>query len=80
MSIPPRSMRFYSARDIERLPQLQSLTPDDRLAMRVVARVFPFRVNNYVVEDLIDWGNVPDDPLFQLTFPQRGMLDPWLMR
>ena len=48
-------MRFYSARDIERLPQLQSLTPDDRLAMRVVAHVFPFRVNNYVVEDLIDW-------------------------
>ncbi len=77
MSILPRRMRFYSARDIERLPQLQSLTPDDRLAMRVVARVFPFRVNNYVVEDLIDWGNVPDDPLFRLTFPQRGMLDPW---
>jgi KamA family protein len=69
-------MRFYSVRDIECLPQLQNLAPDDRFAMRVVARVFPFRVNNYVVEDLIDWENVPDDPLFRLTFPQRGMLDP----
>ena len=75
MSIRPRRMRFYSARDIERLPQLQNLAPDDRFAMRVVARVFPFRVNNYIVENLIDWENVPDDPLFRLTFPQRGMLD-----
>ena len=43
--------------------------------MKVVANVFPFRVNNYVIEELIDWDKVPNDPVFQLTFPQRGMLD-----
>ena len=42
--------------------------------MEVVAAVLPFRVNQYVIEDLIDWDNVPDDPMFQLTFPQREML------
>jgi KamA family protein len=44
--------------------------------MEVVAHVLPFRANNYVVDELIDWDAVPDDPIFQLTFPQRGMLRP----
>ncbi len=47
-----------------------------RFAMQVVARVLPFRVNQYVIEDLIDWDNVPDDPIFRLTFPQQDMLSP----
>ena len=36
--------------------------------------MLPFRTNNYVIEELIDWSNVPEDPVFQLTFPQPGML------
>jgi hypothetical protein len=28
-----------------------------------------------VLEELIDWSNIPDDPIFQLTFPQSEMLD-----
>lgn len=39
-----------------------------------LAHILPFRTNNYVVEELIDWTNVPDDPIFQLNFPQPGML------
>jgi KamA family protein len=27
-----------------------------------------------VIEHLIDWSDIPDDPMFQLTFPQPGML------
>src|SRR5690606_5449103 len=34
----------------------------------------PFKTNNYVTSELIDWNNIPNDPVFQLTFPQRGML------
>ena len=41
-----------------------------------MAAVLPFRVNNYVVENLINWDAVPDEPIFQLTFPQKGMLAP----
>ena len=44
--------------------------------MRAVASVLPFRVNNYVVNELIDWSRVPDDPIFRLTFPQPEMLEP----
>ncbi|ESK92528.1 l-lysine -aminomutase [Moniliophthora roreri MCA 2997] len=40
------------------------------------ASVFPMRANNYVVEELIDWSRVPDDPIFKLVFPQPDMLEP----
>ena len=43
--------------------------------MKAVAHVLPFKTNNYVINELIDWENVPDDPIFRLTFPQKGMLE-----
>ena len=61
-------------KDLDTIPQLQSLTADQRLDMRAVSAVLPFRVNRYVVNSLIDWDNVPNDPIYQLTFPQPGML------
>jgi KamA family protein len=72
----PRPFVVYTRRDIDRLPQLRRLPAEERLAMKAVAAVLPFRVNRYVVEELIDWDAVPEDPIFQLTFPQRGMLEP----
>jgi len=72
----PKKIELYEIKDIERLPQLQKLSTADRLAMKAVAQVLPFRVNNYVVEELIDWEKIPDDPIFRLTFPQKEMLAP----
>ena len=45
---------------------------------RIVGKVFPITANNYVIDELIQWKGVPDDPLFQLTFPHRKMLPPRL--
>jgi len=73
---PRRELRVYTARDIDRIPQLERLGAEQRFAMQVVASVLPFRVNTYVTEELIDWDAAPDDPLFRLTFPQQGMLTP----
>ena len=42
--------------------------------MKAVSAVLPFRVNSYVVEHLIDWTAVPDDPIYKLVFPQPGMI------
>jgi KamA family protein len=70
----PKKIELYEIKDIDRLPQLQKLSTADRLAMKAVAQVLPFRVNNYVVEELIDWDKIPDDPIFRLTFPQKEML------
>ena len=42
----------------------------------VVSTVLPFRTNEYVMRELINWERVPDDPIYQLTFVQPGMLTP----
>ena len=48
--------------------------------MQAVATVLPFRANNYVVEEPIDWNNIPNDPIFRLTFPHPEMLSPGDLR
>jgi KamA family protein len=69
-----RPFRVYTQRDLDRITAIHHLPADQRFAMKVVSTVLPFRVNEYVIEQLIDWSNVPNDPIFQLTFPQAGML------
>ncbi len=66
--------QVYTERQLEKIPHIHRLSAEQRFNMRVVAHVLPFRVNRYVIEELIDWDKVPDDPIFQLTFPQPGML------
>lgn len=66
--------QVYTDRQLDRIKPLQKLPEADRFAMRVVSSVLPFRVNQYVIDELIDWQNIPADPIFQLTFPQAGML------
>jgi L-lysine 2,3-aminomutase len=64
----------FQYRHLDRLPQLAAIPDQVRELMKAVAAVLPFRANNYVVEELIDWKRVPQDPIYQLTFPQPGML------
>lgn len=75
-AIAKQTLQLYGVRDIDRLPQLQRFSEADRFAMKVVAQVLPFRCNNYVAENLIDWDHAERDPMFRLTFPRRDMLDP----
>lgn len=72
----PERFQVFTDRHMDRIPQVGGLPSDQRHAMRVVASVLPFRVNAYVLDHLIDWSRVPEDPIFQLTFPQRDMLAP----
>ncbi|MFY9931047.1 MAG: lysine 2,3-aminomutase [Streptosporangiaceae bacterium] len=77
--VPParssgRRFRAYSAKHLDALVQRAGLSPQERLAVRAVATVLPFRTNSYVVENLIDWDAAPDDPIYRLVFPQADML------
>jgi KamA family protein len=74
--IEARKLRIFTRRDIPRIPHLRALPREQREALVAAATVLPFRVNEYVLDELIDWSAVPDDPMFQLTFPQPEMLDP----
>ncbi len=71
----PSRYQAITIHNVAKQPEWQRLDPELREAVEVTARVLPFRTNVYVVRELIDWDNVPEDPMFQLTFPQPGMLD-----
>ncbi|MDH5326857.1 MAG: lysine 2,3-aminomutase [Gammaproteobacteria bacterium] len=71
-----QSFKVFTERQLGQISQLQRLSEKQRFDMKVVANVLPFRVNQYVIDELINWANIPHDPLFQLTFPQPGMLEP----
>ena len=72
--------KAYTTRNFDQIEQLKALPAETRLKMEAAAKVLPFKTNNYVVEQLIDWNNIPNDPIFQLTFPQPGMLAPKNMK
>ncbi len=74
--LKPLKYKVFTRKDLASMPQLDRLSASVRLGMEAVAHVLPFRVNNYVLDELIRWDAVPDDPIFQLTFPQPAMLRP----
>ncbi len=65
----------YGINNIDKIPQIHHLSKEQQFSIKVLANVLPFRVNQYVIDELIDWTNIPNDPIFQLTFPQPGMLE-----
>ena len=69
-----RRFRAFQRNQLEQIPQVAALSKADRDTIAAVSAVLPFRVNSYVCDELIDWSRVPDDPMYQLVFPQRGML------
>ena len=70
------SIKSYTLGNFRTIPQIQQMSEETQFEMEVVGNVLPFKTNNYVVEQLIDWDNVPNDPMYVLTFPQKGMLIP----
>ena len=71
---PTTKFQALTRRNLDSISQYGNVTGDDLFAMKVVSAVLPFRTNRYVIEHLIDWDRVPDDPVYKLVFPQRGML------
>ena len=70
------AIQSYTLANLRKLPQLENFSEEQIFEMEVVGNVLPFKANNYVVEQLIDWDKVPGDSMFNLTFPQKGMLKP----
>ncbi len=68
--------RSYAQHNFRQIPQISCLSEEQLNDIDIVSHVLPFKSNNYVVDELINWDNVPDDPIFTLTFPRREMLKP----
>ncbi len=64
----------YNLKNLDKIPQYSLLKENVIHPMYVVGRVFPFKVNTYILNELIDWNTIPNDPIFRMTFPQKEML------
>ena len=51
------------------------LTEEQKFEIEVVGTVLPFKTDNYVVDELINWSDFEKDPFFILNFPQKEMID-----
>ncbi|MCB9294442.1 MAG: lysine 2,3-aminomutase [Lewinellaceae bacterium] len=72
-----KGYQAYTLRNFREIPQVsQRLSEEELFDIEVVGNILPFKVNNYVADQLIDWENYREDPIFVLTFPQKGMLQP----
>jgi KamA family protein len=71
-------MRYqvYARHNFAKIPTYSRLSKEQIRSIQIVSEVLPFKTNNYVVNELIDWDNYQEDPMFILNFPQREMLDP----
>lgn len=69
-------LKSYAIHNFRKIPQMEALPESLKKEIEVVASVLPFKANNYVVDELINWDNVPNDPIYTLTFPRREMLTP----
>jgi KamA family protein len=71
-----RTSRFraYGPRQLDEIADRYGMSARQRHAVRIASLVLPFRVNDHVLTELIDWDQAPDDPMYRLVFPQEGML------
>ena len=60
----------YSLHNFKSISQFNKLNSKQIEAIEVVGNVLPFKTNNYVVNELINWDDLENDPMFKLTFPQ----------
>ena len=69
---PSTKFQALTRRNLDSISQYGNVTGDDLFAMKVVSAVLPFRTNRYVIEHLIDWDRVPDDPVYKPGVPATG--------
>lgn len=69
-----RSFRAVTTADLDELTTRAGLATEHRLRIRAIAEVLGFGTTGYVIEELIDWSDAPDDPIYRLVFPNEDML------
>lgn len=72
--IKSHKIQTYTLQNFRKIPQIESMSTEKQHEIEIVGNVFPFKTNNYVIEQLIDWNNTQNDPMFILNFPQKNML------
>ena len=70
-------MKYHSwyMNNFKQIKQLNYLSEKEIHEIEVVSHIFPFKANNYLTDELIDWDHYQTDPVFNMVFPQRQMLE-----
>jgi len=58
------SIKTYTLTNFRNLPMIQKMSEEKQFEMEVVGNVLPFKTNNFVVEQLINWKDIPNDSCF----------------
>jgi KamA family protein len=66
---------IFTNNNLTKIPKWQSLPVMLKDELFVTTSFYHFKTNNYVINELIHWDNVPDDPCFRMTFPLKEMLE-----
>lgn len=67
--------KSYSRNNLYELPQINKLSEEKIKEVEILSLVFPFKINNYLANELINWDNYENDPIFNLVFPNKNMLN-----
>ncbi|MBD3223086.1 MAG: 4Fe-4S cluster-binding domain-containing protein [Caldithrix sp.] len=65
---------FYTIKRFLRSSYADKISSTEKAELQYLTKVFPFKVSEYVLEELIDWAHRDSDPIYKLTFPRRDML------
>jgi len=65
---------YYNNRTFQQTSYYKTLNVSAKEEFDILSKVFHFKVNSYVLENLIDWKKAPYDPMFRLVFPRKEML------
>lgn len=65
----------YTLKNYLEIPQLKKMCETVTSDIGIVGRVLPFKTNNYVVDELINWDDYENDPVFSFNFPQKKLMD-----
>lgn len=66
--------KAWTLHNFKGIEQISKLSTEEIFDIEVVGHILPFRVSNYVVDELINWEDHKEDPFFILTFPQKDMV------
>ena len=74
MTMKKPKYQAFTLHNFRNIPQIADWPEAAKKEIEIVGRILPFKTNNYVVDNLIDWSNIPDDPVYTLNFPRRDLL------
>ena len=69
-----KKIHFYTLHNFRSIPQMNVVSETFKRDIEIAGHVLPFKTNNYVIDELINWEEIETDPIFTLNFPRQEML------